>query len=508
MTNKCFVIGLDGATFDIIRPLISEGKLSNISRLIDKGVHGELKSTIPPASIPAWPSFLTGNNPGKHGVYDFLKRTEGEYIGSLTNSSDFQSPTIYEILSAKGKTSVVMNVTGTYPPKKMNGCIISGLLTPRGANYVYPSVLKETLDSMGYIVYKDFKDDSNPEIMFQELLSMEQKRKHIALYLMKLFDWDFFMIMFIGTDTIQHKLWGEKVLINNYYYEIDKIIGDIIENICDDTNVFIISDHGFGPLKKYVYVNKYFKDLNLLKTKVVDFESTEEYKIGEWQKKKVDQMTKFISKTGLNRRYIKPLINMLRLNKIKEFMPDFIKKRYYRLPRDNLAIDWTRTKVVLSSFYTTETQSVMINLKGREPEGIVEPDNYEELREHVISELKRLKDPEMEETILEDIFRREELYHGPYLQEAPDIVMMLKGNYKPSNSFRSSSIVSPTNRILGSHRINGVFIAMGPDIAKGEYIENAAIFDVAPTILKLMNIPVPEEMDGRILSEIFSSNDG
>lgn len=149
----------------------------------------------------------------------------------------------------------------------------------------------------------------------------------------------------------------------------------------------------------------------------------------------------------------------------------------------------------------------MINLKGREPEGVVEPDDYEELREHVISELKRLKD-ETEETILEDLFRREELYHGLQLHEAPDIVMMLKGKYKSSKSLRSSGIVSPTNRILGSHQINGILIAMGQDIAKGEYIENATIYDVAPTILKLMNVPVPKEMNSRILSEIFSRNDG
>jgi predicted AlkP superfamily phosphohydrolase/phosphomutase len=477
-----------------------------MSRIIRDGVHGELRSTIPPASIPAWPTFLTGRNPGKHGVYDFLKKTEGKYIGALTNATDLKASTIFEILSNLNKTSVAINVTCTYPPREMKGCLISGLLTPNGAEYVYPKVLKSELDSMGYIVYVDLEGVLNSDDIVEKLIRMEQKRVQAALYLMNIFDWELFMLMFIGTDTIQHKLWGEKQRILDYYCVIDKLIGEVLIQAGEETNIIVVSDHGFGPHEKTVYINKWLEDLGLLKIKKVDENQTRSYKIKDLQNKITEKSFEDNYLTQIIRKTVQSIRKVPGFNMFKRSLPTKVRKKYSGISRENLSIDWSETQVALSSFFGTETQSIMINLKGREPEGVVERQDYDKIRRIVIENLWKIKDPETNDVIFDEIFTREELYHGPFLKSAPDIVMLFKGEYKASNSLQAEKLIKKLEKVQGSHRVNGIFLAQGPDFLKDKQIKNIDIVDIAPTILNLLKIEVPEDMDGRIISEIIAPN--
>ena len=498
------VIGIDGATFNIIKPLISEGLLPNVSKLMAEGAHGILKSTIPPSSIPAWPSFLTGKNPGKHGVYDFLKKVPGKYIGTLSSSEDLKSPTLYDILGEVGKTSVVINVTGTYPPKEVKGCIISGLLTPQGVNYVYPEILKEKLDAMGYIVYKDIGGFVRSEKIYQELLDLEIKRTEIALSLMKIFDWDFFMLMIVGSDTIQHKLWGDKDKINSYYCEVDKLVGEVLNKLEDDPNIIIMSDHGFGSAENTFYINKWLQEIGLLSTESVDYESTTSHQIRKLRRKE-SNISQVFSKFGITKSSLRFIKSIPGYNVIKQWMPSSVIKTYSKIPKDTVAINWENTRAAMASFFGTDKKSIMINVKGREPQGIVEPGKYENLRDKIIAELRKLKDPQTDEDIVENVYRREELYSGPYVDEAPDIVLSLRGTYKASNSLTAETVlgVNSGDDIKGAHRMDGVFIASGPDVVKGIMIEGANILDVMPTILRLLDVEIPGDLDGRVLSEII-----
>jgi len=500
MKRRCLVIGLDGATFDIIKPLVGRGKLPTLTRLMKEGVYGNLRSTIPPASMPAWPSFMTGKNPGKHGVYDFLKRTPDDYIGRLTSSRDLKAQTLWKILSDSGKKCFVINVTGTYPPQKVNGCIISGMLTPEGASYVYPPSLKEELDTKGYIIFTDISGDLSADVIFQKLLSMAQKRKDVSINLMKKFDWDFFMVLFIGTDTIQHHLWGDEERIFEYYEQIDKIVGELLQNTGENTNVIILSDHGFGPLKKMFNINIWLRQKGLLKCKPTEPPSTRTYKISKLRKRKQKTVIP-LYRLKFTTQIIESLNQKLRLK-----LPHLIKRRFTLLKKTNIGIDWSKTKVALCSFFGTETQSIMVNLKDREPKGIVDPREYKGLRKVVVEELRKLKDPQTDRKIVKEVFTKEELYHGPYLQDAPDLVMLLYGEYKASNTLNAKNIVSSIDGMNGSHRLNGIFMAKGPDIAKGKQIMNAQIIDITPTILHLMGIKIPDDMDGNVLREIFAEH--
>lgn len=504
--RKVLVIGLDGATFDIIIPLIRQGKLPTIAKLMNEGVYGKLKSTIPPASIPAWPSFMTGMNPAKHGCFDFMKRHKNEYYGKLTTSEDIKADTLWEILSKFGKRSIVINVTGTYPPKEIKGIIISGLLTPKGRNYVYPPSLQEEIEEKDYRIFiEDEVLRSQDEVLFSELCKLEEKRVEVALYLMKKYDWNFFMIMIIGTDTIQHELWSNRELIFQYYQKIDELIDKIIEGVKkEDTDIFIISDHGFGELKKTVHINKWLHDLGLLSYKKVDISSTREYRIKSLKGQKISGITLFLNKLGFTQDSIIRTIGKIPISRlVYKYLPKRVKEIFQAMPTTNLDIDWANTKVFLSSFFGTESQSIMINLKGRDPQGTVDPSEYGKLREYVINKLKELKDPETMEKIFEDVFKKEEIYTGPYLNEAPDIVTLLRGGYKFSVDLNAKEIITPLNRIKGSHRLYGIFIAYGQDIKRGITIENARIIDLAPTILHIMGVPIPKDMDGRVLKEIF-----
>jgi len=507
MSNKVFVIGLDGATFDIIKPLVKEGKLPTIGKLMSEEVHGNLKSTIPPATLPAWPSFMTGKNPGKHGVFDFMGRESNEYYGKIMSSKDIHGETLWRILSKFGKRSIVINVPATYPSEKINGIIISGMLTPLGRTYTYPPELEEEIK--GYVIEMDPEIyEKDKSIFMDELYSITQKRKDTALYLMKKYEWDLFMVMFRETDIIQHILWGEKEKIFQFYQYIDKIINQLTAKIDKNTYIIIMSDHGFGELKKMVCINKWLTDLGLLSYKRKDYSSLRYVKLNKLSGLKTDYLNKkTLFKLGFSRQRIIFWLEKIGLEKSLSLIPKSIRKRIRAsLPETDLDIDWVRTKAYFSSFFCAETQSITINLKGCDPEGIVDPKEYENVREYIIKKLHELRDPATGEKVVDKVFRREEIYHGPCLDRAPDIVMLLKEGYKASGDFLQKEVIVPKEKIEGAHRMNGILIVIGPDIKQGEEIKNTEIIDLTPTIIHIMNIPVPKDMDGRVLKEIFKED--
>ena len=256
-----------------------------------------------------------------------------------------------------------------------------------------------------------------------------------------------------------------------------------------------------GRPKTLFYINKWLEEIGLLSTETTDYESTTSYKIRNLRKKE-SGISETFSKFGMTKRSLRFIKRMPGYNLIKKWMPSLVTKMYSKIPTDTVAIDWENTKAAVASNWL---RNIMINMRGREPLGIVEPWEYEILREEIISKLQKLKNPETNEEIIEKVYKREELYSGPYVDDAPDIVLSLKGKYKVSNSLTAEKVfgVNSGNDIKGSHRMDGIFIASGPDIVKGKKIDGANILDVMPTILKLLSVEIPGDLDGRVLSEII-----
>jgi len=505
--RKLVVIGLDGGSFSVIDPLIQEGELPNIARLLKGGVRGELISTIPPVTGPAWASFMTGKSPGAHGLFDFVKPSPNDFRRQIVNYQHIKSKTLWSILSENGKKIGVINVPITYPPPEVNGFLISGMLTPSiQSQYTYPvSLSQELRKKFGEYTLDIWWQHYGPggiKKFLKDLMHCADQRGKIALYLMRKQPWDFFMTVFIGTDRIQHALWNFlfpsnnnnlskaereiRELIIKYYQHIDVLIGKMIKAADENANFIIMSDHGFGPLKGKFRINKWLEDLGLL--------SYDRMKI-----------KKFLLKTKLapSCRQVVRKVDFLNLR--KKFMPKRMKapKRMGTYSFLN-CIDWSKTVAYAAS--NTE-QGIYINLAGREPYGIVKPGKeLEETRDLIIKSLEELQHPETSEKMVSRIYKREDIYSGPYANNAPDIIFFLKGgeyiaDVQPMNYlFEKLSWKTGT----GTHRLEGIFIGYGKDMKNGTRIEGARIIDLVPTILSLMSIPIPDDMDGTVLREVFA----
>jgi len=497
MARKVLVIGVDGATFDIILPLVKKGELPNFKKLMEEGAWGELESTIPPFSGPAWTSFQTGKSPANHGILDFVKKKKNSYESYYINSKNVKGPRLWDVLGGQGFKVGIINVMVTYPPSPVDGFILTGGLTPPGSHFSYPPELeneirkkfgKYPLLPVGGIQLSRGDEEKYIRTFFNN----EDKRIEIAKYLMRTRDWDFFMVMLEGADPLQHELWKYidekhpkhdkttnyvKEAIPNFYKKVDRFINDCLQELGDEITLCVMSDHGFGPLCRYIIVNNFLKDIGMLHLKS---------SLGTKAKNivfsfiRLDKLYKLLKRAGFSK-----LISTFRGGN-KDKLLSQITLSF----RD---IDWSRTK----AFSIGAGGQIYINVKGREPEGIVDPGKeYYEVRDVIIKKLKSLTDPKTGEKAIERVFTKEEVYNGKYFETAPDICFLYSRGYGTlhKEQFISPSIFidSPT---CGTHRMNGICLFYGSGICKGK-IEGARIYDLAPTILHIFGLPIPVDMDG------------
>src|SRR4030067_1686418 len=280
MHKKVLIFGLDGGTWAVFDSLIEEGYMPNLKKLIEKGVSGVLKSTIPPITPAAWTSFQTGMNPGKHGVFSFIQFDKDKKKFSFVNSDSIMVETVFEYLSRNGFKIISINLPVTYPPKHINGIMISCFLTPSiKCDFIYPQHLKEVIlkrfpdytVSPVELVYKfnPFKSKRDFEKFLNGMLAQIKEKKELALYLMNNHEWDIFFLQFQSLDSFQHILWPYldrthplfdntkyKQLASSYFAELDTAIGEILECSAktlkpgDEVLNIALSDHGFKKMRK------------------------------------------------------------------------------------------------------------------------------------------------------------------------------------------------------------------------------------------------------------------
>jgi len=506
--QKLLFIGLDGGTFDVLNPFIRDGDMPNLARLIENGVSGKLESTIPFLTAPAWSSFFTGKNPGAHGLYDFFTQANStQRKQQFVHFGYIKSKTIWSMLTKAGKKIGSINVPVTYPIPNIDGYLICGLMAPPDRITTYPENLAEELGNqfdkhdldISWSRYTKRDIDS----FMSKIISSNQQKREVTLHLMKKFDWDFFITVFTETDRLQHLLWNyihnadnkdkdslkTHKAITQYYRELDKAIGEIITFAGNNTKVIIMSDHGFGPTEKKVYINSWLEEQGLLsfyKDKTLSFNNQRRKRFILYQILKRFDILNIVSKLSSK---IKRTPRILwNYNKVLD------------------CIDWQKTKAYVAS---NTNQGIYINLKGREPNGIVEPGKeYESVREAIIKSLQSFLHPVTKEPLVSHIWKREDIYKGEYVDNAPDILFILReGAYlvgiQPSKDiFEDVKWESGS----GSHRRDGMFIAHGEDILQGKECKDAKIIDLAPTILHILGIPVPKDIEGRVLDEIYTEN--
>ena len=504
--KKVFVIGIDGATFDLIKPWINEGRLPNIANIMRNGVHGLLKSTIHPLTAPAWTSFMTGKNPGKHGVFDFIIKVPGSYNVKLVDSRMRGAESLWNILGAKGKKVGVMNVPLNYPPEKVNGFLISWMDAPgTDCEFTYPAELhNEIKKHIGkYVLTVNFNLGLDDYI--KDIFNMIENRAAAADYLMKAKEWDFFMVLFSATDYVQHAFWkymdknhpgyipelAKKYgnVIRDVYEKVDEKVGYLINALPKDVNLLIVSDHGAGPLKGVVNLNRWLEQKGLLRFK----------------KDKRHFAIKILRKSFI---VLKRRLPVRIKGLLKSMIPearDMLESKFL-----SSSIDWENTKAFAYGAYG----NIWINLKGREANGIVKPSELHALEDYICAELLKLTDNKGHK-VVEKVYKKEELYRGDFTDRAPDLIVRWvdyayhsrqRFGEEEKEIFMDAQKMPLTNlEMNGFHRMDGIFIATGAGIRKGVEITGAEIIDMSPTILYMMGLPIPEDMDGKVLNNIFKS---
>jgi predicted AlkP superfamily phosphohydrolase/phosphomutase len=519
--KRILIIGLDGATFDLIKPWIAEGYLPNIERLVIEGSHGQLLSTIQPVTAPAWTTFLTGVNQGKHGLYDFIRRQSDSYKIEVTNASHNVAPTIFDIAGQYDQRVFSINVPYTLPTHPINGVMVGGPFVPAVTpQLVYPSSFYETLQKItpDYFVTPDY-DSQNPDPLAayaRKLLLGIAVRERLSTYLLENEDWDLFMVVFMALDEAHHAFWhcleapkdsefsSYQHIIRDVYQRVDQAIGTILSTISvyehqKETVVFIVSDHGAGRLHRMVNLNRWLAE----ETGLLQFHQSSSLSPG---KIKTDGV-RWLAHNY--RRYVSPKIreNLRRRLGTHRFesIKGNVESALYSTP-----INWEKTK----AYALGAGGNIFINLKGREPKGTVEPGaEYDDLRQKIIESLLDLRDIETMSSIVERVYRREEIYHGPLIELAPDLIIQWKDyRYWGRGRFDSRAPIFDNQQFLdlsdvplsGTHRPEGILIAHGQGVRPGSEVKGARLLDLAPTILSLLSIGPLREMDGKVLKDIFA----
>ena len=535
MKNTVLVLGLDGCTFDLLDPWMEKGLLPNLKKLKEEGVSGTLQSSFPPITGPAWTSFMTGKNPGKHGIYEFLVRKQNSYKEMPVNADYMHGQTLWELLSAQGYKVGVLNVPLTYPPQKVNGVLISGFMTPGGKrDFIHPPELLDEIEEkfgkyylhMRSLDIATFLSDTYIASFLQDCRSMMRYKFNVAHYLIQKESFDFLMLHIFSTDRVQHILWhildpqhpsyrsdlADKYYdeVVSFYQEVDKQVGEIIDSYNSSGTVFVISDHGFCKINKSIDLNTWLLKEGYITLKKGSFTRlrylmwnmgfTYEWLCGTlglrwsrlWGKIWGTLWDKVLLLT-LKNKFIKAPV---------DFFNDFsINKRKWLLSLDD--VDWSRTRAYCKS----GLGQIIINLKGREPEGIVNPgQEYNNLTGEIIRKLFAFMKERTGGTEGVEIYAKEDIYSGDYFDEMPDITFLAnKKGYQAGNliDFGSNRTITDTTLNTGHHTMDGILLARGESLKKGVRIDGSTLMDITPTVLYLMGCKIPEDMDGKVLKGIF-----
>lgn len=507
---RVLVIGLDGATWDLMRPWVEAGDLPHLSRLAAAGSAGPLSSTIPPVSPAAWSSFMTGKNPGQHGVFDFTVRDFRSYGVSVARRP--AAATLWGILSAQGKRVCVINVPQTFPPEAVNGIMVTGLGTPSQTQFTYPEVLTARLRREHYPVAGDATFHGAATPFVRQAYRVAEHVTETSLTLLQEVDWDFAMVVLRLTDEIPHFFWHwmdsahpayepadsfHREAVRRSYQKSDELLGRLLaQGVDDETTVLVVSDHGFGPLHKDVYLNEWLRQRGFLKLRTSPTARA--------------RVSKVLQELGLTRTRVGHALARWRLNWLRGALRDGLGTHAGIFPNDSQmhvreVVDWANTRAYSVGYIG----QIYLNLAGRDPQGTVKPgQEYEDTLAELKAQLLEMVDPADGQRVVDCVWRKEEIYSGPYLARAPDLLVLMRGlTYITRQAYefggRGQVFAVPPTHETGGHRLEGALIVSGRGAAQTQWLEGARLIDITPTVLYLLGCAAPADLDGRVLTEFI-----
>lgn len=479
--SKMLVIGIDGACWPLINEWIEEGDLPNIKNLRDNGTWGDMRSCIPPVTFPAWKCYSTGKNPGKLGVFwwEYLDIENKRSI--IPNSHSFDSKEVWDYLNNAGYSTGVIGMPSTYPPKKVKGFMVSGGPDAGVKDFTYPKSLEKDLaEEFDYTTRPEFVGGikENSEDYVEKAINQIKLNFEISKYLLGREELDFLQICsFEANGPLQHFFYNEEPT-KRAWKVIDKYIGELKDKF---EYIVIHSDHGTSPMTKQFFINCWLEQEGYLVRKR-----------NFWE---------YLTKLGFNRENIMYMTNKLRINNVLKNIGLF-KSLFEQIPtqkglfgeKEGKAIfqkvNWRKTKLVGSA------QGPLYLNKS-----IMDEDEQEKLKDEVIEKLNSFYDPETGKKPVEKVYRKEDIYHGKYTENAPDLVALDSDEYHNKGGV-GKNVMFSESKWKGNNALNGLFLISGKGIKKGKRV-NIDIYDLAPTLLHIFNTPIPTDLDGKVIGDAF-----
>lgn len=483
--TRTILIGLDGATFTILDPLMDEGIMPTLRDLVAGGVRATLRSVVPPLTPPAWTSLMTGVRPGEHGVFDFFQKEgpESPFLRFAT-SHDVHRPTVWSMAREGGLRSIVLNFPLMFPPPAFDGCVVPGGWMPWRQLRLgcRPAGLFDRLKRLPSFDPRELSHDMTLEEKALEgcaaedyldwirlHIRRERRWAEILLYLMREEPAELVAVLFDGVDKLQHLCWRflDRSLLpasptpwerevrcecERYFRELDGLIAEIVAQAGPEATVAFASDHGFGPTTDIFYINTWLEQQGYL----------------AWA----------------GDRGARPdASHQVGINQIARHINE---------------LDWDRTVA-----YASTPSSQAIHIVRRKPDGTpgVPPEDCGPLLAELTRGLLKLRHPETGQPIVAEVWARDDVFAGPYRDQAPDLTAWLNGGVV--SILRSETILASRPLPAGTHRPEGIFIARGPGLRRGESVDEMGLPDVAPFLLHTLGLAIPGDLSGRLPSQVF-----
>jgi len=486
MKPRVILFGLDGATYDVLDDLMGRGLMPNLEKFYGEGVRAKMLSTVPPLTPLAWSSLVTGRSPGNHGVLGFLQYADSksEQI-TVVSSRNFTAETVWSIANRQGMRAGSLNFVAHQPAPKIDGWVVPGWVSWRWMKRLsHPADIIERLkrDIPEFDVKSlalDFDEEKKavagaPLDDYGAWIDLHLKREQqwfdVLNHLQETDPVDLLGIVFDGVDKLQHLLWpyldpalapaeptAEFVEIRKmaweYFRLIDRLLGQTVALYGDESTILICSDHGFAGSWEVLYINTWLANQGYL-TWAPEAQQVEE---------------------GCQE----------------------LQGAYH----DRQGFIWEQTKAYA---ITPSSNGIYINVKGKRRDSGVAPEDYDSLRKELIHKLlTECVDPATGQPLVERVYTREEAYAGKHINNAPDLTLALRDKGFVSVR-RTNAYLAPRPAVIGTHHPDGILIARGPGIRKGGWVDRVTLMDVTPTALFAMGLEIPEDLEGRVLEELYT----
>jgi predicted AlkP superfamily phosphohydrolase/phosphomutase len=482
--NPTYLIGIDGATFHILDHLAAEGHVPNLKALMSSGTRAELLSTPQPLTPPAWTTLMTGRTPGNHGIFDFIWAEErgDQAFFTLNNFRDIRVETLWSLVSRSGGVVTALNFPLTAPPPVVSGSIVPGLVSWKHLRRnVQPPALYQEMKKLPGFDPREMAWDFEREKRATKHVPEEEREDWIRFHIRRDRHWfelyrylrrerpsDLTAILLDGTDKLQHICWpaldpdeaknsspgreNERRICIEYFSQLDRFIGEVVEAAEPDARIFVASDHGFGPTRMVFRLNRWLEEKGYLTW-------GETSGLSDVERERIDKMVQ----------------------------------------NHFVYLDWGKTKAYAQS---AATNGIHIRVARKPGEVGVSPAEYESFRDRLIEELLGTRDPESGEPVVQAVLKKEEAFPGLHNDRCPDLTVILN-DHGFISTLNTDPVVWKRPEVSGTHRPEGILVASGRGVRAGARAPMQSILDVAPTLLYSLGLDVPSDFEGSVMRELF-----